>query len=285
VHSAYMSLMQKEDQLSKLVSDKNELLAMNTQLRKEFASLTSDLELALDHRLAKGAEEIAKYKQLCDNLQTELETVKHNNLNLKREFDEKTERIMNKHLSEMDGLDKQHSEELSVLRNQLMDLDNSVDQLKPLQDKLTEKQSLLSLKESVIRDLMEQIETLKFKHDEGKIEKLEHERQSLIADLQASREALAEKDTVIQYVSSELETIKAELEIKNEKRVNEIQEQLKQAVEAIRILESQLDSQIETNHNLNTQLGKLEIEKENLYTLSRQRMHKLSAVVAALSDD
>jgi chromosome segregation ATPase len=258
---------------------------MNTQLRKEFASLTSDLELALDHRLAKGAEEIAKYKQLCDNLQTELETVKHDNLNLKREFDEKTERIMNQHLSEMEGLDKQHSEETSVLRNQLRDLDNSVDQLKPLQDKLTEKQSLLSLKESVIRDLMEQIETLKSKHDEAKIEKLEHERQSLIADLQASREALAEKDTLIQYLSSELETIKAELEIKNEKRINEIQEQLKQAVEAIRIMESQLDSQIETNHNLNTQLGKLEIEKENLSTLSRQRMHKLSAVVAALSDD
>lgn len=248
-----------------------------SQLQTEFAKLTADLELAVERRLEKASGDAQKWKQLYEKSMDEY-TI------LQRNCEKGTEKLREDHELAIACLKTQSDADTAFLRQQVECTNNELIRLKPLEEKIAEKHSLLALKENVIRDLSDQLSVLKSKRREDDVEKLKTERESLLTEIERLNEMIAEKETIIQYASVELEKIKNEFEEKQSNNSKNFKEQLREAVEAIRILESQLDAQICENESLKSQLSLLELEKENLSNLNRQRLHKLSAVVAALED-
>ena len=173
-----------------------------------------------------------------------------------------------------------------------------------LSQKIDEKQSLLAIKERFIQDLSDQIEGLRAKlvseSNQGAILRKENEKAILekmgaLEDLNQARGDLEEKDKIIGYITEEIDKIKSEfkqqlnqqeasLNVEHAADVSILKGQLKEAVEALTALDTELDSGIRENAILKERLSLLENEKESINNQSERRLQKLTAIVTALSD-
>jgi chromosome segregation ATPase len=196
-------------------------------------------------------------------------------------------------------------QDLSVLRKENAELKRQKERSEEVARKLDEKQSLLVMKERVIQDLSDQLEELREhqKAETNASHRLEAEKRILASDktiikseLDQLRSELEEKEKVIQYITSEIETIKEEfskklagqesvLRAECVLKVAEVQTQLREAADALRELEKALDSEYKTNDALKEHVSKLENEKVNISHLCDKRLQKLTAIVTALSDN
>jgi hypothetical protein len=168
-----------------------------------------------------------------------------------------------------------------------------------------EKQSLLVLKEHIIQDISEQFEVFRSQpvsidcKEENLMVEIKHlrsEQQEHLAEIASLTNLLNEKEDLIQYTMNEIESIKdgfekqlaaksADFEEKARTEVTEYEQKLREAAAALIMFEEKLDYEIRLNEELRSIICKLESEKENISSVSTQRMHTLAAIVTALNDE
>ena len=173
----------------------------------------------------------------------------------------------------------------------ICDLRSEIERKDQQLEALKNKAESVTLKDTVINDLSDQLNTLKAS---ARDHECQEKRLSLLeSDNRELQELLVEKEEQIQYVTSEIESVKRQFETNLEDvrtqiqkessdEISQLQENLAFASHALADQEQTIQEYSASIKQLTELVESLYAEKENISSINAQQLQKLSEITSLL---